>query len=157
MTERPPFRSWVEDYPHDSRAMPPINREAFRMRAVQRAASRAMQAGNRPPMVTPRGRFKDTRAASIRAASAKQEAENAARCLRETDEIERARLHLQRRGYKVVRAIVFDGPVDRWDVAGRERWITDAELLELSIRCGFAPTAPEQVSAPSPDQSGDPA
>jgi hypothetical protein len=155
MTDRTTFRSWAEDYPHAGRAMPPIDREAFRIRAIQRANGRAQRSGNFPPMVKQRGRFRDTRANSIRAAVANQDAETAARIRRETDEVERARLHLQRRGYVIVRATVLGGPVGRWDIAGRERWLTDAEMTALAIRQGFIPAAPERDAAPSPDNVGD--
>jgi hypothetical protein len=153
--ERVPFRSWAEDYPHDSRAMPPVNREAFRIRALQRANSRSMQEGKAPSIAPKQGRFRDTRALSIRAASAKQEAETAAREHRHTNEAERARLHLQRRGYVIVRATVFGGPIGRWDVAGRECWIPDAELIALAVRKGFVPAAPEHDAAPQTEQPGE--
>lgn len=138
MNDRPPFRSWVEDYPHDSRAMPPIDREAFRIRAVQRGKNARTRAGvaSGKAAGTKRG-SKISRVRQDHQIMSREVAFEQAAALRATDLIERARLHLQRRGYRIVRASMFGGKPDHWDIAGRDRWISNEELLALAERQGF--------------------
>ncbi|WBO23962.1 hypothetical protein [Sphingomonas abietis] len=139
MSTRPPFRSWAEDYPHDSRAMPPVNLEAFRIRRLQRQKNARVQKDIAAGMMPERKAGRITRAIFDRQIGKREFDDAAARHARETNLIERARLHLQRRGYVVVRAGIVDGPANRWDVRGRDRWLTDDELLALAQRNGFTP------------------
>lgn len=146
MTSRPPFRSWVEDYPHpDRREMPPVDREAFRIRAVQRANTQRARTGTAKPKTDGRGRT--TRAKFEQLIGHRDMAAAEAARFRTTDPIEAARLHLQRRGYAVVRASMFGGRPDQWDIAGRDRWISNDELLALAQRQGFTMEGRADASA----------
>ncbi|HLZ78844.1 MAG TPA: hypothetical protein VKQ09_05845 [Sphingomonas sp.] len=135
MSEREPFRSWVEDYvrPDDDQ---PINMEAFRVRAVQRGYARRLISGNVGGPPTTRGQSMRQLSERALGAGVRMEMERRERVA--ADPAEQARLYLQRRGLVVFRAHVVDGPPDRWDVAGHDRWLTDSELIAHAERLGFS-------------------
>jgi hypothetical protein len=114
--------------------MPPVDLDAFKVRAEQRARTRRLLAGGSKEKPTSRGRFMRVQAERALGAAARDEIDR--REQRATDPVEMARLYLQRRGYVVVRADVVDGPTDCWEVRGRG-WLTDAELIALAQRQGF--------------------
>jgi hypothetical protein len=142
VTDALPFRSWVEDYVHDRNAMPPIDREAFRIRKIQRAnTSRLMNgfASIRPTTLGQANRLRHEIAVSeiVKREAGRREAAE--------QPVELARLHLQRRGYIIVRANMFGGRSDQWSIAGRRERLTDDELIELAVRRGFNPvTTPKE-------------
>jgi hypothetical protein len=132
---RPKFRSWVEDYQPPVEEQP-IDREAFRSRAVQRAAMRRNLEGDLRPFkgtITP---GKLCKIAYDRTKAANMAAEHRDREQRRSCPIEQAKLHLQRRGAIVFRSSVTGGRRDLWTVPGRGE-LSDEQLLELAERKGF--------------------
>jgi hypothetical protein len=132
---RPKFRSWVEDYRPPVEEQP-IDREAFRARAVQRAAMRRYLEGAYQPFKGALTSGARSKLGYERAISANAIAEHNGRAARRTCPVEKAKLHLQRRRVIVFRSSVTGGRRDLWTVPGRGE-LSDEQLLELAERKGW--------------------
>jgi hypothetical protein len=120
------FRSWVEDYRPPE---PPIDREAFKYRRMQR---RFTQAADARPVTAQRLQQKNALYFADR--ELREQRENA---LRRADPVLCAQLHLQRSGYIVVRADIVRPDLRGWMVGSRQEPLTDDQLIALAEARGL--------------------